>query len=140
MSNINIGRLLLGGILAGLVLNIGEFVLNDVILGSHMKSFMTQHNFPDPGGSFIAFAVLATFFMGIVLVLMYACIRTRLGPGVKTAIWAGLFAWFGIYFYSGIINSVMFGIPMSTMVIVIVWGLVEYALAAIAGAWIYKEA
>ena len=140
MNNINFGRVVLGGLLAGLVLNIGEFLLNDMVLGSQMKTFMTQHNFAEPSGSFIAIAVGLTFVMGIVLVLGYACIRPRLGAGVKTAIIAGLFAWFGVYFYSGIINGVLFGIPMNTMMMVVVWGLVQYALAAIAGAWLYKEA
>ena len=140
MNNINFGRVVLGGLLAGLVLNIGEFLLNDMVLGSQMKAFMAQHNFPEPPGSFIAVAVVLTFVMGIVLVLGYACIRTRLGAGVKTAIIAGLFAWFGVYFYSGIINGVLFGIPMNTMIIVVVWGLVQYALAGVAGAWLYKEA
>lgn len=138
--NINFGRVVLGGLIAGLVLNIGEFLLNDYVLGSHIKDFMTRHNFSEPAGSFIAIAVGLTFVMGIVLVLGYACIRTRLGPGVKTAIIAGLFAWFGVYFYCGIINGVLFGVPMSTIVLVAVWGLVQYALAAIAGAWAYKEA
>jgi len=140
MNNINFGRVVLGGLLAGLVLNIGEFLLNDMVLGSQMKAFMAQHNFAEPSGSFMAVAVGLTFVMGIVIVLGYACIRPRLGAGVKTAIIAGLFAWFGVYFYSGIINGVLFGIPMNTMIMVIVWGLVEYAVAAIAGAWLYKEA
>lgn len=140
MNNINLGRVVLGGLLAGLVLNIGEFLLNDFVLGSQMKDFMTKHNFADPGTNFMIVAVGLTFVMGIVLVLGYACIRTRLGPGPKTAIIAGLFAWFGVYFYSGIINGVLFGIPTGTMMMVVGWGLVEYAIAAIAGAWLYKEA
>jgi len=140
MNTINFGRVVLGGLLAGLVLNIGEFLLNDMVLGAQMKDFMTRHSFAEPSGSFIGIAVGLTFVMGIVLVLGYACIRTRLGPGVKTAIIAGLFAWFGVYFYSGLINGVLFGIPANTMLMVIVWGLIEYALAAIAGAWLYKEA
>lgn len=140
MNNINFGRVVLGGLLAGLVLNIGEYVLNAVVLASEMKDFMAKHNFPDPGGNFIAIAVVLTFVLGIVVVLGYAMIRTRLGPGVKTAIIAGLFAWFGIYFYCGMINGVLFGIPMGAMVMILVWGLVEYALAAIAGAWLYTEA
>ena len=140
MNNINFGRVLLGGLLAGLVLNIGEWLLNAVVLASQMKEFGAKHNFPEPAGSFIAVAVALTFVMGIVLVLGYACIRTRLGPGVKTAIVAGLFAWFGVYFYSGIINSVFAGIPGGTIVMVLIWGLVEYALGAIAGAWLYTEA
>ncbi len=140
MNNINFGRVVLGGLLAGLVLNIGEWLLNAVVLASQMKEFGAKHNFPEPSGSFIAIAVGLTFVMGIVLVLGYACIRTRLGPGVKTAIVAGLFAWFGVYFYSGIINSLFLGAPGGTIVMLLVWGLVEYALAAIAGAWAYKEA
>ena len=140
MGNINIGRVVLGGLLAGLVLNIGEFLLNDKVLGAQMKAFMTQHNFADPGTNFMIVAVGLTFVLGIVIVLGYACIRPRLGAGVKTAVIAGLFAWFGIYFYSGIINGVLFGIPMNTMILVLVWGLVEFSLGAIAGAWLYKEA
>jgi hypothetical protein len=140
MNTINFGRVVLGGLLAGLVLNIGEFLLNDKVLGSQMKDFLTKHNFSEPSSSFMLVAVGLTFVMGIVLVLGYACIRTRLGPGVKTAIIAGLFAWFAVYFYNGIINGVLFGIPTNTMMMVVIWGLVEYVLAAIAGAWLYKEA
>lgn len=140
MGNINMGRVVLGGLLAGLVLNIGEILLNDLVLGPQMKEFFTRHNFAEPGTNFMIVAVGLTFVMGIVVVLTYACIRTRLGAGVKTAIIAGLLAWFGVYCYSGVINGVMFGIPMNAMIIVLGWGLVQYALAAIAGAWLYKEA
>jgi len=140
MNTINFGRVVLGGLLAGLVLNIGEFLLNDKVLGAQMKAFMAKHSFSEPSSSFMVVAVGLTFVMGIVLVLGYACIRTRLGPGVKTAIIAGLFAWFAVYVYNGIINGVLFGIPTNTMMMVVVWGLIEYVLAAIAGAWLYKEA
>lgn len=138
--NINTGRVVLGGLLAGLVLNIGEFILNDFLLGAHMKEFIARHNFAEPTSTFMVIAVSLTFLTGIVLVLGYACIRTRLGPGPKTAIIAGLFGWFGVYFYSGIINGVFFGIPVGTMAMVVAFGLVEYALAALAGAFVYKEA
>lgn len=139
MGKINVGRVVLGGLLAGLILNIGEYLLNAKVLEAQMKSFMTQHNFTEPP-NFIAIAVVMTFVLGIVIVLGYACIRPRCGAGVKTAIIAGLFAWFGVYVYGGIVNGVLFGIPMNTMIMVTVWGLVEYAVAAVAGAWLYKEA
>ena len=139
MGNINMGRVILAGLVAGLVLNIGEFLLNGIVLADQMKTFMTQHNFTEPK-YFIPIAVGLTFVLGIVLVLGYACIRPRLGPGVKTAIMAGLFAWFGIYFYSGIINAVLAGIPTGTMMMVLIWGLVEFSLGAIVGAGLYKEA
>ena len=140
MNKINFGRVVLGGLLAGLVLNIGEWLLNVKVLASQMQEFAIKHNFPpQPPGSAIGVAVGLTFVMGIVLVLGYACIRTRLGPGVKTALIAGLFAWFGVYFYSGTINSVFMGLPGGTIGLLLVWGLVEYSLGAIAGAWLYKE-
>jgi hypothetical protein len=140
MNNINFGRVVLGGLLAGLVLNIGEFLLNEKVLGTEMKAFMAEHRFAEPGSNFLIIAIVLTFVMGMVLVLGYACIRPRLGPGVKTAVIAGLFAWFGVYFYSGVINGVLAGISTGTMAMVVAWGLVEYLLAAVAGAWLYKEA
>jgi hypothetical protein len=140
MNNINMGRVVLGGLVAGLVLNVGEVVLNDLILGAQMKSFFAQHNLAEPGTNFMIAAVGLTFVMGIVLVLGYACIRTRCGPGPKTAACAGLFGWFAVYVYSGIINGILFGITPATMALVIVFGLVEYSLAALAGASLYKEA
>jgi len=139
MNNINLGRVVLGGLLAGLVLNIGEIMFNDFVLGTQMKAFLAEHNFKEPSGNFIAVAVGLTFVMGIVLVLGYAMIRSRLGPGVNTAIVAGIFAWFGVYFYTGIINGVLFGLSLGTICTVTVWGLVQYALAGVAGAWLYKE-
>ena len=69
MNNINMGRVVLGGLLAGLVLNVGEFLLNDFVLGSQMKDFMARHNFADPGQPFMIAAVGLTFVMGIVIVL-----------------------------------------------------------------------
>jgi hypothetical protein len=139
MNNINLGRVVLGGLLAGLVLNIGEFVFNEVVLATQMKAFLAEHNFKEPSGQFIAVAVLLTFIMGIVLVLVYAMIRSRLGAGVNTAIVAGLVGWFGVYIYTGIINGVLFGLTLNLIAISIGWGIVEYTLAAVVGAWVYKE-
>jgi len=138
--SVNTVRVVLGGLLAGLVMNIGEIIFNDMILGAQMKSWLAAHNFAEPGGTFVALTVGLTFVMGIVIVLTYALIRPRLGPGVKTAIVAGLIAWFACCVYVGIINGVLFGLSANVIGLAIVWGLIEYTLAAIVGAWAYKEA
>lgn len=136
----NFGRVFLGGLLAGLILNIGEFVLNEKVIGAQMKAFFAEHGFKDPGANFIIAAVVLTFLVGIVAVWLYALIRPRLGPGPKTAIVAAVILWFGIYLYCGLINMLLFAIPMNMMMIAFVWGLVEYIVATIAGAWLYQEA
>src|SRR6267143_1855000 len=133
----NFGRVFLGGLLAGLILNIGEFLLNTKVLGPQMMAFFSQHGFKDPGTNLIIVAVILTFVLGIVAVWTYALIRPRLGPGVKTAIVAAVILWFGIYLYCGIINMLLFGMSMNLMIIAFVWGLVEYIIATIAGAWVY---
>ena len=140
LNNINLGRVLLGGLLAGLVLNVGEVLLIDLVLGTQMREFYARYGIPEPGGSFLIAAVTLTFAVGILLVFLYALIRSRLGPGVKTAIIAGLILWFAVYVYSGVLNGLLFGIPANAMLIALIWGLLEYVAAAIAGAWVYKEA
>ena len=139
MNNINFGRVILGGLVAGLVLNIGEFLLNEVIFVKQMEEMFQRINVPRPGGAFIATAIGMTFLLGVVIVWLYAMIRPRFGPGPKTAIIAALVIWFCVYFYCGILNATLFGIPTTFMVMGMVWGFVEYIVAAIAGAWLYRE-
>jgi hypothetical protein len=137
---INVGRVLIGGLVAGIVLNIGEYILNDKVFGAQMKEYFAKHNFPTPGGNAIAVAVVMTFILGIVIVAGYAAIRPRFGAGPKTAIIAALFAWFGVYVYPNILGAAFGFVPTNILPIALVWGLVEYNVAALIGAWLYKEA
>ena len=140
MSKINFGRVVLGGLLAGLVLNIGEFLLNSVVLGSQMEGELRRLGLTPPGSSFLIVAVLLTFLLGILLIWLYALIRPRLGPGPLTAVVAAVVLWLGVYVYTGVINSLVLGYAMNFMLIALIWGLVQYAIAALAGAWVYREA
>jgi len=140
MNKINFPRVLLGGLVAGLVLNIGEVLFHDVVMNAQMKDFMARLRLPDPGTSFLAVAVILTFIIGVVIVWVYAAMRPRLGPGPKTAICAGVIAWLFACLYCGIINGMILQIPANVMIIGTVWCFIEYTVAAVAGAWLYKEA
>ena len=135
----NYARIVLGGLVAGLVLNVGEFVLNEFLLKEQMTEMFRRFNIPEPSGTFIAVAVALTFTLGILMVWLYAMIRPRYGPGPKTAICAALVIWYIVCFYMNILYGVLFGMSMTLIVIGMVWCLVEYCLAALAGAWVYKE-
>jgi hypothetical protein len=136
---INMQRVLLGGLLAGVILVIGEYVLNDVVIGAENMAEFQRLGLPQPGGSFIAKVTIATLILGIMIVYLYALIRSHSGPGVKTAICAGLLAWFFVYLYTGFIYNALGLLSTKVFGIVLVWGAVEYSVAAIAGAWPYKE-
>ena len=139
MGKINMGRVLLGGLVAGLILNIGEFVLNGVILQKEMQDFFKRCGFREPGTKFMVIAIAITFVLGIVMVLGYAAIRPRFGPGPKTAIIAALFAWFGVVVYQNVIAAGLGMVPANLVAIALGWEIVEYSLAAIVGAALYKE-
>ena len=139
MKRINFGRVLLGGLVTGFIINLGEFLLNEVLFVKEMEEMVRRLNIQRPGLHFITLAIVLTFVVGIVIVLVYSLISTRLGQGPKTATVAGLIGWFLIYFYAGILNGTLFGVPPKLMAIGLVWGLSEYVLGALAGAALYKE-
>ena len=125
MNNINFGRVILGGLVAGLIINIGEFLLNEVIFVKQMEEMFRRMNLPRPGASFIVTAIGITFLLGIVIVWLYAMIRLRFGPGPKTAIIAAFVIWFCVYFYCGILNATLFGVPTTLMLSGFVCGFVD---------------
>jgi len=139
MGGVNLTRVLLGGLLAGLVLNIGEYILNEVVLGAQWAAFRAAFALDDfTAAQSVGIAVI-TFLFGIVLVWLYAAMRPRFGPGPKTAVIAGLTLWSTAW----LLISASFltaGLLTAEMAVTtIVWGFFEAPVAAIAGAWLYKE-
>lgn len=139
MSRINMPRVILGGIAAGVVINIGETILNLVILAGDMAAAFARLNLPPIGNQAIAVFTIMGFVVGILTTWLYAAIRPRLGPGPKTALCAGSFVWFFAYFYSGLGMVVMGMFTTRLMAIAVAWGLVEILAAAVVGASVYKE-
>jgi hypothetical protein len=140
VNKINVGRVLLGGLLAGLVINIGEFLLNGIFLAEPMKEEFRRLGLPvEPSGRTIAIWVVLTFVLGIAIAYLYAMIRPRSGPGLKSALCAGLIAWFFVYFYVGMSYHAMGLWSLGLTLVGMVWGLFEYAIGAIVGAWAYRE-
>ena len=139
MSKINFGRVLFGGFVAGLILNIGEFILNGLILGPHIEADMKRMGITPPGNGFAVLAVALTFVFGLLAILLYAMIRPGLGPGPKTAFLIALILWFCLYAYSGTINMLLINIPPKLILMILGWGLIEYPLGILGGAALYKE-
>ena len=140
MGHINMTRVLLGGLLAGVVINVSEFVLNSVVLGADMQAALARLSLPMPSPNAIAVFLVMGFVLGIVTVWLYAAMRPRLEPGANAAACAGALVWFLAYCW-GSIGFVVLGIfPLRMIVIGMVWGLFELVLAAVAGAWLYREA
>ena len=143
MGKINWGRVFLGGIVAGIVVNLGEFLFNTVIFKSQVEEAMRAMG-KDPAamnsGTVMAVWILWCFLLGIGAVWGYAAIRPRFGPGAKTAAIAGVAAWYFAGFLPSIAMMNLGMMPQNLLMMGLVWGLVEYIAATIAGAYFYKEA
>ena len=138
MGKINVARVILGGLVAGLIINISETVLNLYVVAEESSAIMERMGLPPIGTHQIVWFIALTFLLGIVLIFLYAGLRPRFGAGVKTAVIAAVAVW--IVAVMGPIADTILGItPPNLLVLAGAWSLVETVVAAIVGAWLYQE-
>lgn len=140
MSRINWARVILGGLLAGVIINIVEWLCGGVLLRDQWEAAMKAVNVSPPSNA-VAGTIwtLYAFVVGIWAVWLYAAIRSRYGAGAKTAACAGFATWILGYLLWSISLWNMGFLPGGLLVWSTALGLVEILVATIAGAWVYKE-
>ena len=137
MGKINWARVIVCGIVAGLVWS----VLTSLITTFFSKEFVAAV----PGGrlaapphGMVAFLLVLNLLMGMWAIWLYAAIRPRYGPGIKTAAIAG-FAWWLI----AVIDDSTWGslgfVPLHPLLVPVATSLPALVIAAVAGAWLYRE-
>jgi hypothetical protein len=139
---INTQKVVVGGIVAGVVMTVIGFISNMFILGARMKA---ESDAFKPGladqmmqGPAIITNIVMNLILGIALVWTYAAIRPRFGPGLKTATYVAALFWIlaGI-FYSGYMHMGMMSAGLWWSFAFV--GLVNFLLSAWAGAKLYSE-
>ena len=137
----NSGKIVVGGLVAGVVMNIGDFVTNTQILAADNTEFLRRLNL-DPAAleslSGMLPWIVVDLLMGVLLVWTYAAIRPRFGPGVSTAIIAGLIPFISVSLILGGFTSM--GVFTTSMFIKgSIAALVNTCIGSVAGAWVYTE-
>lgn len=135
------GRILLGGFLSGVVINVLEGV-GGMLYGKELEQSMVAHNirFDELSpASMVLFLVLG-FLAGFGGVWLYAAILPRFGPGFGTALKAGALVWLVGYFSSAIGFTALGVYPAKIFLMVAVIGLTEIVLGTYLGSRIYREA
>jgi len=133
VGRINWARVILGGIVAGIVSTVLEGALG-FLMRSEWEAAMK--NMKPPGGAVMAAHLLWGFVVGIAAIWLYAAIRPRYGPGAATALRAGFAVWLFVHATFSLAVSSMDLLPQKLMLISAAWSLP----ATLAGAWLYKEA
>jgi len=138
MGKINWGRVFLGGLLAGLVVNIFEYVTNGVVLAADWEAAMKALGRQFPMSAIVVFIVWG-FVAGIAAIWLYAAARPRFGAGPKTAAMTGLAYWVIGYALPNLGQMPLGLFPKRLIVIGSIVGLVEIVVASLVGAWLYRE-
>lgn len=139
MGKINWGRVVLAGLLAGLVLNVIDYVVYGMWLRADFAAALQALGKQPPGGSTILWYVVLDFVYGIGLLWLYAAIRPRYGAGPRTAVLAGLALWFFTRLLHALGEASMGFLPERLYTIDVIVGLIELPLAGAVGAYLYRE-
>lgn len=140
MGKINYGRVIAGTLLAGVFYFIADGVIHGVLLAGDYLAAMTRLGIPLEGDP-TAYAYFAAFDFGkaFVAVFFYAAARPRFGPGIKTAVCSGLFAWLAVEALPSIAAMPFPFFEKSHHLKVMLLEIVPMVIGAILGAWIYRE-
>ena len=140
MGKINMGRLILGGIVAGIVADALGYVIDGVMLAPRwadgMKALGQTEFSPNQWIWFNLLGLVSGFFA----VWIYAAIRPRFGAGPVTAIYAGLTVWVIGALLPNLSFMYFAGLFSRRLTLYTTLGaLVELVAGTVAGAAVYKE-
>ena len=141
MGKINLARVVLGGVVAGLVIDVCEGILNGVILKQQWADAFTALGKTSNTMSVKQIAAFNVWGLtaGIITVWLYAGLRARYGAGPRTAIFAGLTVW-ALAFALATAVPVFFHLyPVGLGLTSVALEAIEMILAGLAGGAIYKE-
>jgi hypothetical protein len=140
MGKINMGRVLLGGIVAGLVANVLGDLVDGLLLAPRWADGLMALGREDfVPGQWIWFNVLG-LIGGIAVIWIYASIRPRFGAGPMTAVLAGFFVWVVGSLIPNVSFMLIVGLFSHRLAAYTTAGaLVEIVAGALAGAALYKE-
>lgn len=141
MSKINMGRWILGGIVAGIVGDILGYLVDGVWLAPRWSAGMKLLGRAEFSSHQILWFNLLGIVLGLAAVWVYAAIRPRFGAGVKTAAYAGIAVWIVGALLPNASFMCVSGLFSHHLTLYTTLGaLVEIVAGTIAGAWLYKEA
>ena len=139
---INTSKVVVGGLAAGVVMNVSGFLVQGMLLGKRMEDEMSavapalKGKGMDAGS--MTGRVVTQFVIGILLVWLYAAMRPRFGPGPKTAFLAAFVVWLcGFVFYMDWLYLGLMSVGLYAIVSIAM--LITCAVAAWVGGMLYKE-
>lgn len=140
MSGGRIRNVLLAGLAVGVLLNLGELLVNQPLLGDSWQAAMRALGVPaEP--SPVVLAVFATMgvLCGLATVWIYSLLRVSWGPGPRSALLAAGLIWFLTAGW-GLGAPALLGLyPAGLVAATLALGLIEFAVAGLLGVWLLER-
>ena len=141
MSNVNWGRFVLGALIVAAICFVSDGFLHQRLVSEQWEAVeaalgatMREH-----AGWTMVYFVIFELGRGFLTMYTYVLLRPRLGPGAKTATWAGVVAWVA-FSLTGPAQFIPLGFYSESLWIsVALYQLVFSIVAAISGAAPYGE-
>ena len=140
MAGINIGKMVVGGVVAGLVINVGETIIHLFLLADQSAALMESMRLAsEPTGGQIGMYWLLGFIVGMAMIKIYVGFRPRFGAGVGTAMKAAGVVWTLSSLVPALGNSASGLMGLGDYLPFLIGTLVVVAAGGVAGAALYTE-
>lgn len=140
MASINWFRVVLGGLVAGLIINVSGMLLAHFVLGREYVEAFKAKMPPQSDMHMLVKHMGLRFWFGLMAVFIYAGFRPRFGPGPRTAIIAAG----TVFLAAGLVMVISLNdlglLTGRRLWIAATWSLAEIVIGTLIGAWIYQEA
>ena len=138
----NIRKVIIGGLLAGVVIlifnTLAQFMLMDRVQRDMNTWIQGSADRISTGAGSIAAGIIMKFAIGIILIWLYAAIRPCFGPGPRTASYVAIVVWIlGAIFFSDF--PLMGMMSVSSYILLEIIQLASLLIGTLAGARFYSE-
>ena len=141
MRNVNWGKFVLGALIVTAICFVSDAFLHQRVVTEQWEAVIAAlgATVPEHAGFLMIWFVVFEAGRGFLAMYVYVLLRPRLGPGVKTATWAGVVTWVA-FSLTGPAQFIPLGFYSTTLwFTVAIYQLVFTIIAAIMGAAPYGE-
>lgn len=139
MAGINMGKVVVGGIVAGLVVNIGQSIVHLFLFADQSAALTASMGLGEPTGGQIGVYWLLGFIVGMAMIKIYVGFRPRFGAGVGTAIKAAAVVWTLSELVPTLFYTTAGLFDLTDSLLFVISTLVLLIAGAVAGAALYTE-
>jgi len=142
MAELNLMRLMLGGLAAGLTTFVLTGAVNATLLAAPLKDWAGDTGkamHPPAQPLALGLWALMSLVIGVAGVWLYAAISPRFGAGYRTALLAGLAVWILNKFAVSFDMTALGLFPKWLLAGLVVGGLVAIEGGLLVGAWLYRD-